>query len=296
MRISLAIIFAVLIARPVPAADPTPLEKSWNNLEAAAKDKSFTRRALAIRVLGLLPGNAKAVEMAEKALTDNAPEVREAGVTALGQMLSYSSIPKLQNALKDKDFSVVLAAAHSLRLLKDKESFETYYEILMGERKTGSGLIADQEKMLRDHKKLAEMGFEEGIGFVPYASMGWEAFKTIHKDDTSPVRSAAAKVLADDPDPRSARALVKASSDKSWVVRTAALDAIARRGDPALLSEIQPRLTDEKEQVRFTAAAAIIRLSGAAVNAGPAGEKPALPGMKPDSKPPAVGAPFKQRV
>lgn len=282
MRLVFAALFAVLVSGPVPAAESTPQQKSWGILESAARDKSFARRAEAIHVLGLLPGDAQAVALAEGALSDDAPEVREAGATALGQMQSVSSIPKLQHALNDKEISVVLAAAHSLRSLQDKESFETYYEILLGERKTGPGLIADQEKILRDHKKLAQLGFEEGLGFVPFASMGWEAVKVIHKDDVSPVRAAAAKILADDPDPRTARALVKASSDKSWVVRAACLDAIARRGDPALLTEIEPRLADEKEIVRYTAAAAIIRLSEVPATAAPPAVKPA-PGRKPSS-------------
>jgi HEAT repeat protein len=282
MKLVFAALFAVLLSGPVPAADPTPEQRSWAILESGVKDKSFTRRSEATHVLGLLPGDARAVALAEKALEDNAPEVRVAGATALGQMQSRSSIPKLQHALSDKEISVVLAAAHSLRTLQDKDPFETYYEILVGERKAGAGLIADQEKMLRDRKKLAQFGFEEGIGFVPFASMGWEAVKVIRKDDVSPVRAAAAKILADDPDPKTARALVKASSDKSWVVRAACLDAIARRRDPALRTEIEPRLADEKELVRYTAAAAIIRLSEVPVKAAPPAVKPA-PARKPSS-------------
>jgi HEAT repeat protein len=269
MRICLPVLFAALLAGLASAADPTPEQTAWNILEAGANEKSFTKRSEAIYVLGLLPGNSKAVAMAEKALTDPAPEVREAAATALGQMQSHSSVPKLEHALNDKEVSVVLAAAHSLRILHDKQAYEVYYEILIGERKSGQGLIADREKMLRDRKKMAEFGFEEGIGFVPFASMGWEVVKSIHKEDVSPVRAAAAKVLAEDPDPHSGQALVRACSDKSWVVRAAALDALARRGDPALLKDIEPSFSDDKDIVRYTAAAAFIRLSGAPMNAGP---------------------------
>ena len=269
MRICLAILFAALLTGLASAADPALEQKAWGILEAGANEKSFTRRSEAIYVLGLLPGNSQAVAMAEKALTDPAPEVREAGATALGQMQSHCSVPKLELALNDKEVSVVLAAAHSLRTLQDKRAYEVYYEILLGERKSGQGLIGDEEKMLRDRKKLAEFGFEEGIGFVPFASMGWEVVKSIHKEDVSPVRAAAAKVLSEDPDPHSGQALVRACSDKSWVVRAAALDALARRGDPALLKDIEPSLADEKAIVRYTAAAAVIRLSGAPMNTTP---------------------------
>jgi HEAT repeat protein len=266
IRTCLTVLFTALIAGLASAADPALEQKAWSILDAGANERSFVTRSEAIYVLGLLPGNSRAVAMAEKALTDPAPEVREAGATALGQMQSYSSIPKLEHALDDKEISVVLAAAHSLLTLHDTQAYEVYYEILIGERKSGQGLIADEEKKLRDRKKLAELGFEEGIGFVPYASMGWGVAKSIYKEkqgDASPVRAAAAKILAEDPDPHSGRALVKACSDRSWVVRAAALDALARRGDPAVLKDIEPNLSDEKEIVRYTAAAAVIRLSGA---------------------------------
>jgi HEAT repeat protein len=120
---------------------------------------------------------------------------------ALGEMRSRVSIPKLKAATDDKDPSVALASAHALILLKDDSGYDVYYEILAGERKTGKGLLA-QAAALRDPKKLAEIGFQEGIGFIPFAGLGWKAFKTIRKGDPSPVRAAAATILADDPDPQ----------------------------------------------------------------------------------------------
>ena len=68
-------------------------------------------------------------------------------------------------------------------------------------------------------------------------------------------------MLAADPDPASGQALVQATSDKSWIVKTAALEAIAKRGDPQLLDGILPAMKDDNNSVRFTAAAAVIRLS-----------------------------------
>jgi HEAT repeat protein len=115
--------------------------------------------------------------------------------------------------------------------------------------------------MLSDPKKMAMFGFETGVGFIPFGGMSLAAYKVIAKDDSSPVRAAAAKLLADDPDPKSADALVAAADDKSWSVRAAAADAIGRRGNPALAEKLAPRLEDDKSVVRFVAAAAIIRLS-----------------------------------
>ena len=72
----------------------------------------------------------------------------------------------------------------------------------------------------------------------------------------------AARILAKDPDPKSGQALVEASQDSRWLVRVAAVDSLARRGDPAVLGAIDPRLDDEKDIVKYTAAAAIIHLNG----------------------------------
>jgi len=115
---------------------------------------------------------------------------------------------------------------------------------------------------LKDKKKMAQMGFEEGIGFIPFAGIGYEIFKTVTKNDSSPLRAAAAKQLAHDPEPDAAEALVKAASDKNLAVRAAALEAIALREDRSLVPRISAALDDDKDLVRLTAAACVVHLSG----------------------------------
>ena len=262
MRVCLTVLFLTVFAGPILATDPAQVQKAWDILDAGAKEKAFAKRHDAIHAVGLLAGDSKAVALVENALDDHTPEVREAAATSLGELRSSSSIPKLELALKDKDITVVLAAAHSLWLLQDKQAFDVYYEILLGERKAGPGVIAGQEEMFRDRKKLAAFAFEQGIEFNPFAGIGWGIIKALHTDNVSPERASAAKILTDDPDPRSGQALAKSCSNKSWIVRVAALDALARRGDPAFIKDIEPHTTDERDRVRYTAAAAIIRLSG----------------------------------
>ncbi|HVN18176.1 MAG TPA: HEAT repeat domain-containing protein [Dongiaceae bacterium] len=239
----------------------TPAESAWKVLESGMSDSNTTERAVAARVLGMIHDDPRAIEMAEKTLGDKEPEVRSAGAKALGRMGSKGSIEKLRALLNDKESSVVMAATESLKTLGDAHAYEVYYAILTGERKSGEGLLEDQMKMLHDPKKMAQFGFSQGIGYVPYAGLAVGAYKALRKDDTSPVRAVAAVALASDPDPRSGEALLKAASDKSLIVRTAALDAIAHRNDPSLISAIVPMMNDEKDVVRYTAAAAIVRLS-----------------------------------
>jgi len=209
----------------------------------------------------LLPDNTQARELAEKALADEKPEVRSSAAAALGAMHSKASIAKLREAADDQDPSVALAAAHALIALNDDSGYEVYYEVLTGERKGGKGLIASQTAVLKDPKKMAGLGIQEGIGFIPFAGMGWRAFKAIHKDDSSPVRAAAAKVLIKDPDPATTKALADAVGDKSWVVRAAALEALAERGDPSVLDTVELYMSDDKDDVKYAAAAAVLRLS-----------------------------------
>jgi HEAT repeat protein len=54
---------------------------------------------------------------------------------------------------------------------------------------------------------------------------------------------------------------VKATGDKDWKVRAAALDAIALREDASLVSRIISSLDDKNDVVRFTAAACIAHLN-----------------------------------
>jgi HEAT repeat protein len=201
--------------------------------------------------------------MAENALADSNPKVRAAAARALGPMAAVSSVPKLKAALNDKEPAVVLAAAHSLFLLGDREEvYDIDYQVLIGERKSADGFVKSQIDELKDPKVVAMMGFETGIGFVPFGGEAYEAFKRISKDDRTPVRVAAAKELATDRDPRIDAALAKACSDKKQAVRAAAVFAIAKRDDPALLNAITPLLDDKNEIVRYDASAAVLRLTG----------------------------------
>jgi len=168
----------------------------------------------------------------------------------------------LKQALNDKNLAVVMAAAHALSLLNDPACYGVYYAIYTGARKNDQGMIAQEMEILHDPKQLVEMGVDEGIGFVPFAGDGWEAYQTIMKDkkDGAAKKAALLGALAKDPDPRTGKLLLTVSQNRNSVLRVAALQAIAKRGDLTLLSGIEPRLSDSKREVRYAAAAAIIRL------------------------------------
>src|ERR1700733_1270473 len=256
---------------PAPATKTPPAkekrlterERAWLTLQDGVKENSAEKRAKAVNALGLLSANREAEGMAIEALGDDKYNVRTAAATALGVMHAVHAIPQLEKALDDDEPAVVLAAANSLMLMKDSRAYDVYYDVLTGNARPNKGFIKEQLKPFRDPKQVAALGFEEGIGFVPFAGIGYEVVKRVLKSasDTSLVRAAAAKKLAHDPNPDSAEALVNATEDKSWIVRAAALDAIAQRGDKALLPKISGSLRDTRDDVRYMAAACIVHLS-----------------------------------
>jgi HEAT repeat protein len=238
-------------------------EKSWLILQTGLHSKRAQQREEAVKALSLLEGNHQAIRFSLRALRDKNSRVRGAAASTLGDLHATATVPALRAAVSDKDASVMLAATHALFVMKDPMAYEIYYAILMGNKKTSAGLIQAQVDRLKDPKQMAQMGFEEGIGFVPYAGMGYEAYRQLMKHDNSPVRAAAARYLALDPDSISEDALIQvAVADKNIIVREAALDALAQRSDPKCIQRLAINLDETKYQVRYRTAATIIRLGG----------------------------------
>jgi HEAT repeat protein len=230
-------------------------------LREGLKDENMERRAKAVAALGLLRGDRQARREAVKALQDEKSAVRAAAAAALGAMHAVAARRELEAVLDDPDPSVVLAAANSLLEMKDHAAYDVYYGVLTGEQKTGKGFVRQELAMLHDKKKMAQLGIDEGIGFVPFAGIPYSVLKMVLKNDSSGVRAAAARALASDPDPSSRDALIDALADKSTIVRQAALEALAHRRDSSLLSKVAPSLDDNKDEVRFFAAACVLQLS-----------------------------------
>ena len=266
-RCCFVVLAVVMIATLVPAQNQDPQQLSWGILQAGLADKSSQQRVSAVTVLALITADPRAVTMAETALKDSNADVRSAAATTLGTLKSTGSIPALEEALKDSSPAVIMAAAQSLVEMKNEEGYDTYYAVATGQMKSGQGLVASQEtklnQLLHNPKDMAETAFEQGIGFVPFGGIGFGAFKAIHDSgaNATVVKATALKMLAKDPDPRSGKALIAATSDDQWVIRSAAYDALAQRGDRALISQMALGLTDQQTVVKLTAAAAIAQLS-----------------------------------
>ena len=256
---------------PSMSAKPLPnfQRQAWELLRSGVKEDKTDRRAAAVRALSLLRGESRAVKLAASALGDGKARVRVAACDSLGELRASSAITKLRPALDDKEISVVLAAAQALHKLKDPAGDEAYFSILTGERKGTKGLVAGQLDTLKDPKKMALLGFEEGIGFVPFGGIGYSAFKALHTDDSATVRAGAARMVAHDPDVATQKALVQAAtSDKSALVRAAALVSLSERGNASVIEDIAGAMSDGNDVVKYTAAATVVHLNSVSGHKG----------------------------
>jgi len=247
-----------------PAAKPTApslRESAWDLLKAGSADKDTKHRAGALQAMGILRPMPDIVKIIEAGLDDQSPIVREAAARSLGEMRSTTSISKLQAAVDDKDFGVSIAAATALVGMKNDAGYDANFEMLTGARKSGEPLTQQASRTLHDRDKMIMLSFEQGMGFAPFGGFAVAAFEAMKKNSTAPVRASAALALAHDPDERSARALVIATGDKEWIVRVAAIRALGMRDDASLVGELKAPLADTRSEVRYAAAASIIRLS-----------------------------------
>ncbi len=246
--------------KAAPALDVR--EQAWSVLMEGLRDPRASHRAVAVQSLSLMPNIRRATQLTTRALDDKDFHVRTAAAMGLGQLNASSAIPALRKALDDPEISVVLAATQALYMLKDKAAYDVYYAILMKDRKSSNSLMQAQLDRLKDPKQMMQLGFQEGVGFVPFGGMGYEAFREITHGSGSAVRAAAARFLASDPDQISEDALVQAAvADNNEGVRLASLDALAQRGDPRVIGRLAKNLDEDKSAVRYRTAAVILHLS-----------------------------------
>jgi HEAT repeat protein len=246
----------------------TPVDQAWKILQAGAENRSSDERMATMRALQSIPGDEQAASLAEKCLQDKDPEVRSAAALSLGAMGNKTAIGKLNDLIEnDKDGGVALAAAKALLQLGDDTGYRVFYAVITGAKKSGEGLVSDQKQelsnLLSNPKQTEKMAFQIGIGFVPYGGIGLATFQAIQSSRAkdSILKATSIKALAKDPDPLSEKAIVAALSDEHSLVRAAAYDALARRGDTAVLPELSAGLNDKDDEVKLTAAAAVVYLS-----------------------------------
>lgn len=263
-------IFPQEILRPngVPAGSSLS-SKAWDVLNDAVAHKDIPHRMDALTALGTIGPAPPVVHILESSLQDKDPQVRQTAARALGEMKAQTAIPYLKAALDDTP-AVSFSAAKALWELGDKSGRDMFQEVLEGERKNVPGgklhgAIADGKKKLKP-EQLALMGAKDAVGTVfPPAGIGVdaieEAVKVAKKDTGAPGRIVAAQMLATDPDPYALILLEWATGDDNWVVRVAVAKALGQRGNGGTIDKLASLLADDHHQVRYMAAASMIKLS-----------------------------------
>jgi HEAT repeat protein len=251
--------FILLITSRSFATEQPVTNHAWSILEAGFHDKKTEDQIQSISALGLMPGDAKAVKTAEDLLQDANADVSRAAVTALGEMNSTTSLPKIKALISHSDPKMIVTIAAVLTKFKDPEGYEIYYELLTGQRKGGGSVIDG----IKDKREMEKMGVKTAVGFLPGGGAATGAYDYLKHNGSS--RSnldvTAVSELADDRDPVAEKAIVQASIGGKQVVQIAALRALAKRGDPSVIKDIEPAMDSDKAVVRYTAAATILHLS-----------------------------------
>lgn len=242
--------------------------KAWDVLNDGISNKDAAHRIDAIAALSTIGPDPKVVHVLETSLQDKDQQVRQTAARTLGEMKAEAAIPYLKAALNDTP-EVSFTAAQALWKLGDKSGRDMFQQVLEGDRTNAPGklhgAIANGKKKLKP-EQLALMGAKDAVGtIVPGAGLGIDAVeegvKVAKKDTGAPGRIVAAEMLATDPDPYAPILLEWALGDNNWAVRTAVAKGLGDRGDAGTIDKLASALADDHHQVRYMAAASMIKLS-----------------------------------
>ncbi len=259
MRLSL-----LLFALPALAQQP-PVDHAWEILDRGMHESNPVKRVQDVVAMGIMRPQAKSVKLVESAFEDKDYSVRQAACGALEQMKSKQSIPKLHEMLNDKAPEVVFAAAKALYAMGDPTGREVLVAVLLGDQADSSGFFSssmhDMKAKMHDPKGLVLLGVKEGAGaFLGPASMGIPVAEGLLKDSNASGKTVAVALLAKDRQPETLKAIESTLTDKNWTVRAAAARTLALNEKTDAIDRIAALLDDEKDEVTYSAAAAVIRL------------------------------------
>jgi HEAT repeat protein len=250
----------------LPAFAQQPLDHAWTILGDGLHDGNPTKRVQDVAAMGILRPQPRAVKLVESAFDDKDYSVRQAGCAALEQMKSRQSIPKLHDMLNDKAPEVVFAAARALFAMNDPTGRQVLVAMLLGDRADSSGFFSssmhDMKQKMHDPKGLVLIGVKEGAGIaLGPAAFGVPVAEGLMKDSNASGKTVAVALLAKGAvDAETLEALRDALEDKNWTVRAAAARALALNDRMETFDQIAKMLNDKRDEVTYSAAAAIIRL------------------------------------
>jgi HEAT repeat protein len=251
-----------------PIVSPEVRKAAWEILATAAADNKASRRQNVIVAASTIGTWSKAVSLVESLLRDKDPDVRGVAAAALAEMNSRRSIPALRRVLNDDSAVVRFAAAKSLWQLGDYSGREILTDVLQGDSSPSDGVIKsnlrDANKKLHSPKELAFAGINAASGLLGPFSYGVTMAEQFATDKSASARALSASLLASDRNPASLRELQVALQDKNPAVRVAVAKALGHHPCRLVAEDLHSLLTDSKDEVKYTAAAALLRISTSA--------------------------------
>jgi HEAT repeat protein len=175
---------------------------------------------LAAEKLGKL-GDPRAVAPLVRALTDPDRGVRQAVVVALGKLGEKRAVRPLASALKDKDPYVRINAAYALGKLGDRQVAGILKQAVSGFLQGGAWV---------DEFRAAVTWSLGRLGDPQASAMALQALRDFHGIDSDRRRARAAERLAELGGTDAIKALVRALSDPSSLVRLKAASALRKLG------------------------------------------------------------------
>jgi len=250
-----------------PIVSPEIRKAAWEILTAAAADNKASRRQNVVVAASTIGHWSKAVSLVESLLRDKDSDVRGVAAAALAEMNSLRSIPALRRVLSDNSALVRFAAAKSLWQLGDYSGREILMGVLQGDSSPSDGVIKsnlrDANKKLHSPRELAFAGINAASGLLGPFSYGVTMAEQFATDKSAPARALSASLLASDRNPTSLRELQDALQDKNPAVRVAVAKALGHHPCRSVVEDLRG-LLEEKDEVKYMAAASILRISTSA--------------------------------
>ena len=255
------------------------IEASWTRLtNGLTGTKNTDMRIAAISGLSLLGGHPRAEKLIHDTLNDPDIDVRLSAIVAAGEMAKDGSrnlANEVRNLLNDTDPKVAFTAASTLWKLDDPSGEDILMAVAQGERSGDysfwKGSKHNATRTLHSPAALAKIAAQQSmVILVPPVGIGMGAYGYLKSTGASPQVVSITQIAKEHTDPVK-QALIEASKTKDTGARLAAAEALVKfRGDD-VREALRNLLTDSKDNVRFTASAAYIRVaSGAAPSTKPA--------------------------
>ncbi len=267
-------------AKVAGSPDDTPqadlVDASWTRLtNGLTGTKNTDTRLAAIVGLSLLGGQPRAEKLIEDAMHDADIDVRLAAIVAAGEM-SQSGIPngaprsdfstRLRDMLNDPDPKVAFTAASTLWKLNDPSGEDILMAVAEGERSGNYSFWKDSKhnanRTLHNPAALTKIAVQQSmVILVPPVGIGMGAYGYLKGTaGVSPQITSIMQIAREHTDPVK-HALIEATQTSDAGARVAAAEALAKyRGDD-VRTALRDLLTDSKDNVRFIANAAYIRVA-----------------------------------